>query len=149
MTAALLLAAEGGVADAAALVEPSWHRSVLLIVADGGLVLIGIGILLCLLRVLRGPHLVDRAVALDAIAVQLVGVVVLLTLRLGQLVLFDGVLVLSLIGFAGTVAISQYVLRRRVRREAEDHPKVAADEARQDLADAAARVGETGGGDAR
>ena len=95
--------------------ELPWHKTLLFVLLDVGLVVIGVGVLLCAWRVLRGPHLVDRAVALDAIAVQLVGLVVLLTLRLGQLVLFDGVLVLSLIGFAGTVAISQYILRRRLK----------------------------------
>ena len=96
---------------------PSWHRGLIVGLADVGMVVVVASIVLCTIRVLRGPHLADRAIAVDAIAVQLVGLVVLLTLRLGTLVLFDGVLVLSLIGFAGTLGISQYIIRRAVRRQ--------------------------------
>jgi multicomponent K+:H+ antiporter subunit F len=79
---------------------------------DFGILVIVLGMFLCIVRLLRGPHLADRALAVDTIAVHLIGLVILLTLRLNSLVLFDGALVLSLLGFAGTIAVSQYIIRK-------------------------------------
>jgi multicomponent K+:H+ antiporter subunit F len=67
------------------------------------------GMLVCIYRMLRGPHLADRALAVDVIGIHLIGLVIILTMRLGSLVLFDGILVLSLLGFAGSVAMAQYI----------------------------------------
>ena len=98
---------------AAEVAGPAWPAVVTGVVVDVGIVLVVLGIAGCVYRLVRGPHLADRAMAVDVIAVQLIGLVVLFTLRLDTLVLFDGILVLSLIGFAGTVAMGQYILRRR------------------------------------
>jgi multicomponent K+:H+ antiporter subunit F len=93
----------------------TWHARLVELTTELGIVLITGGILLCLYRLVRGPHLADRALALDTIAIHLIGLVILLTLRLDSLVLFDGVLVLSLLGFAGTVAVAQYIARPHLR----------------------------------
>jgi hypothetical protein len=60
--------------------------------------------------------LLDRALALDTIAIHLIGLVILLTIRFGSLVFFDGALILSLLGFAGTIAVAQYIGRMHLRR---------------------------------
>ncbi len=75
-------------------------------------IIAGMGI--CIFRLLRGPHLADRALAVDVVALQLVGLVIVQTLWYQSLVLFDGILVLSLLGFAGTVAMAQYIGRPHV-----------------------------------
>ena len=82
-----------------------------------GLVLMLLGIALSLVRLIRGPGLWDRALAADTIAVLLIGFVILLAMRIHSLMLVDGVLVLSLLGFAGTVAVGQFIIRRHVRRK--------------------------------
>jgi multicomponent K+:H+ antiporter subunit F len=88
-----------------------------------GILTVAAGVLACIVRLFRGPHLADRAVALDTLAVHIVAFVVLLTLRIDSLVLFDGALVLSLVGFASTVAVAQYILRpHRRRRSGSDAP---------------------------
>jgi multisubunit Na+/H+ antiporter MnhF subunit len=107
------------------LAEMTWHRGLIVVLADVGFVVVIVGIALCTVRVLRGPHLADRAAAVDTIAVQLVGLVVLLTLRQGSLALFDGVLVLSMIGFAGSVGMAQYMIRRAVARQARQAERAA------------------------
>ena len=56
------------------------------------------------------------ALAVDVVAIQLIGLVILLSMYFGSLVLFDGVLVLSLLGFAGTVAMAQYIGRPHLKR---------------------------------
>ena len=73
------------------------------------------GLLLCLYRMVRGPHLADRALAADTIAIHLVGLILVLCLRSGTLVLLDGAIILSLLGFVGTVAVAQYIARPHLR----------------------------------
>ncbi len=65
--------------------------------------------------VLRGPHLADRAIAIDMVAFAvtcLIGVSALLT---GVGALLDVALVLSLISFLGTVAIARFIERTTER----------------------------------
>lgn len=107
--------AQGISAAAAAPSEGTMLDRTTLIVADIGIVLTVAGILLCVLRLRRGPHLADRAAAVDSITVQLVGLVLLFTLRGKTLSFFDGALALSLMGFVATVAMGQFLIRRRLR----------------------------------
>jgi multicomponent K+:H+ antiporter subunit F len=83
---------------------------------DFGIVVVVAGMLLCVARLLRGPHLADRALAADALATHLQAALVLLTMRSGTLLLFDGVIVLALLGFLTTVAFAQHILRGSARR---------------------------------
>ena len=94
----------------------AWSAALVDYAIDGAIVVVVAGILLCVARLLRGPHLADRALALDTIAIHVIGLVVLFTMRLDSLVLFDGVLVLSLLGFAGTIAVAQYIARPHLRK---------------------------------
>jgi multisubunit Na+/H+ antiporter MnhF subunit len=80
------------------------------------IVIVIAGILLCVLRMLKGPHLADRALAADTIAVHLVALIVLLTIRFDTLAFFDGALIVSLLGFTTTVAMAQFIIRRRLRQ---------------------------------
>lgn len=86
--------------------------SILIGVIDVGLVLIFLGICLCLVRLVKGPTLIDRGVAADTISLQVVGLVLLITVRLGSIVDFDAVLIVSILGFVSTVAFAQFIGRR-------------------------------------
>ena len=79
--------------------------------AAGGVVVVSLCIVLCLFRVVRGPTLADRGAAADVIGVQLVGLVILLTMLSGSLLYVDGLLIVSLLSFAGTIAVSQFIAR--------------------------------------
>lgn len=98
------------------LANMTWDELLVDRVVDVGWIVLAAGILLCLVVVVRGPHLADRAIALDTISIHVVGLLLLLTLRIDSLLLFDGALVLSLVGFAGTVGVAQYIMRSRVQR---------------------------------
>lgn len=77
--------------------------------------LLGLPILLGFVRLVRGPSLPDRVVALDfitAVAVAASGVWAIAT---GNPVFLDVAMVLALISFVGTVAFARY-LERRGRR---------------------------------
>ena len=84
---------------------------------------------MCIYRLLRGPHLADRALATDTLAVNLIGLVTLLTMRLKSPLFVDGILVLSLLGFAGTVAMARYIARPHVRKPKPLNPDQTADQA--------------------
>jgi multicomponent Na+:H+ antiporter subunit F len=69
-------------------------------------------LILAFLRLVRGPSLPDRVVALDLIAVIAVGMIAVYAIDLGQKVFLDVGVVVALIAFLGTVAFAQYVERR-------------------------------------
>lgn len=70
---------------------------------------LALAMVLALGRLVRGPTMQDRIVALDLIAVLTVGVIVTFTAGSGQRELLDGAIVIALVGFLGTVAYAWYV----------------------------------------
>lgn len=68
-------------------------------------------VILAFVRLVRGPSVPDRVVALDLIAVLVVAVVAAYNIATGQPVLFDAAIVLALVAFLGTVAFARYVER--------------------------------------
>jgi multicomponent Na+:H+ antiporter subunit F len=67
--------------------------------------------LLALVRVVRGPTLPDRVVAIDLIGVLIVGVIVVGAAATGEHAFLDVAIVIALISFVGTVAYARYVER--------------------------------------
>lgn len=71
----------------------------------------GVGVLLCAWRLWRGPDLVDRAMALDTLMVNVIALIVTWGIWQGSSVLFEAALFFAMIGFVSTVAFCRYVLR--------------------------------------
>jgi multicomponent Na+:H+ antiporter subunit F len=69
------------------------------------------GLGLTLLRLLRGPSLPDRVVALDLAAVLVVGFVAVHSVRAGVDVFLSAAVVLALLSFLGTVAFARFIER--------------------------------------
>ncbi len=69
------------------------------------------GILLCLLRLLKGPTAPDRAAAMDTACTVTTALLVLLALFFGRPVYLDVALVYALLMFMGQVAIARYLER--------------------------------------
>ena len=67
---------------------------------------------LALTRLIRGPSLADRVVALDLFAVIAAGFLSVYAIETNQVVLLDVAIVQALIAFLGTVAFAQYMERR-------------------------------------
>ncbi len=70
-----------------------------------------VSVLLTGWRLLRGPELPDRVLAIDTLYVNVVALVILLGIRLSSDLLFEAALVIAMLGFVGTVALSRYVAR--------------------------------------
>jgi multicomponent Na+:H+ antiporter subunit F len=62
-------------------------------------------------RLLRGPSLPDRAVALDLLAVIVIAVLAAFAVAVEQPVYIDLILAVGLLAFLGTVAFASYVER--------------------------------------
>ncbi|MGZ8253730.1 MAG: K+/H+ antiporter subunit F [Burkholderiaceae bacterium] len=76
--------------------------------AIGGLAL---SLLLATWRLLRGPTLPDRILALDTLYVNSMALLILVGLRFGTELYFEAALVIAMLGFVGTVALSKYLMR--------------------------------------
>jgi multicomponent K+:H+ antiporter subunit F len=72
---------------------------------------LGLAMLLCAWRLVRGPTLPDRVLALDTLYVNVVAFVVLLGMQQGTGLYFEAALLIALLGFVSTVALSRYLQR--------------------------------------
>ena len=77
-------------------------------------VLIGASMLLCMSRLLRGPHAADRILGFDTLYVNTVALLVVLGIQDGTAIYFEAALLIALTGFIGTVALARYVARGEV-----------------------------------
>lgn len=71
-----------------------------------------LALLLALLRVIRGPTLPDRILALDLMTSLSVGFVAVVALRTGFMLYLDIAISVALAGFLATVALARYLLQR-------------------------------------
>ncbi len=78
-------------------------------VLRAGLVLLGAALLVALARLVWGPSLPDRVVALELTATLTAGTIVVYAVAAGQPVLLDVAVVIALLGFLGAVAFARYV----------------------------------------
>ena len=67
-------------------------------------------------RVLKGPTVGDRIAAFDFLAVNLALLIVVVALRTGYSSLLDVALLVSILGFLGTVALARYLLSGKVMK---------------------------------
>ncbi len=74
--------------------------------------MVGLALFLAFARLVRGPTLPDRVVALDLMGVLAVGMLAAYAVATDQPALMDPAAVLALVGFLGTVAFARYLERR-------------------------------------
>jgi multicomponent K+:H+ antiporter subunit F len=72
---------------------------------------VALSTVIVLIRLLRGPDIVDRILALDTMAINAVALVVLLGMRWHTDLLFEAGLILAMLGFVSTVALARQVAR--------------------------------------
>jgi multicomponent K+:H+ antiporter subunit F len=76
--------------------------------------LVGLAMLMALWRLLRGPSVPDRILALDTLSVTAIAELMLLGMQLDSPVYFEAALIIAMLGFCSTVVLSKYVLRRDI-----------------------------------
>jgi multicomponent K+:H+ antiporter subunit F len=62
-------------------------------------------------RLLRGPTLADRILALDTLYVNSVALLVLIGIHFDTALYFEVALIIAMMGFVSTVALAKYLLR--------------------------------------
>jgi len=75
------------------------------------LALFAISILIALYRIIKGPTTPDRAVALDMIGVNLISIIAIVSIVLKTKAFLEAILILGILAFISTIAISKYVER--------------------------------------
>lgn len=79
-----------------------------------GFVLVVTAMLLTLYRLVRGPSLPDRIVALDTLYINVVALVMLIGIRIDSSIFFEAALLIAMMGFAGTAALCKHAMERNV-----------------------------------
>ena len=67
-----------------------------------------ISMLLCLIRLITGPSIVDRLLALDTLFLNATCLVVILGIYWSSTFLFEGSLLVAMLGFVSTAALARY-----------------------------------------
>lgn len=70
-----------------------------------------LAIALGMMRLARGPTVIDRILAFDLITTSAVGMIVLLSIQWKTAIYLELILIFSLLGFFGTVAFVYYLSR--------------------------------------
>ena len=76
---------------------------------DIAMVICAFNFLAFLFRVLRGPAVADRAVAMDSCGTAVMALIVIYSMRQGTDLYMSCVLVIAILGFIGMVALSKYI----------------------------------------
>lgn len=71
----------------------------------------GLGLLMNLWRVIKGPEVSDRILALDTMVINVIALLILLGMGLGTAVFFEVAMLFALVGFVSTVAYCRFLLR--------------------------------------
>lgn len=64
-----------------------------------------------MVRLVIGPSVGDRILALDTMVVNAIGLIVLLGIAQGSRIYFEVTLIIAMLGFVSTVAYARFVLR--------------------------------------
>ncbi|KQD01385.1 monovalent cation/H+ antiporter subunit F [Acinetobacter soli] len=72
------------------------------------LVAITISMFLCLIRLVMGPSVIDRLLALDTLFLNATCLVIVLGIYWATTNLFEGALLIAMLGFVSTVALARY-----------------------------------------
>jgi len=72
---------------------------------------ISLGFLFNLYRLLLGPDLPDRILALDTMAINAIALILLYGIRVGATTYFEAALLFAMFGFVSTVAFCKFILR--------------------------------------
>ncbi|GGD67806.1 K+/H+ antiporter subunit F [Lacimicrobium alkaliphilum] len=79
--------------------------------------MIAVGVMLCvalvlnLWRLLIGPHVVDRILALDTMYINSIALILLYGMYSGTQLYFEAALLIAMLGFVSSVAFGKYLLR--------------------------------------
>ncbi|GAA0831766.1 MULTISPECIES: K+/H+ antiporter subunit F [Marinomonas] len=74
-------------------------------------VCICIALILNLWRLIQGPSVSDRILALDTMYINTIALILLYGMYMGSALYFEAALLIAMLGFVSTAALSKYLLR--------------------------------------
>jgi multicomponent K+:H+ antiporter subunit F len=78
---------------------------------DFGFFALSLAVLLNLWRLLRGPSLMDRVLAVDTMVINIIALIILFGIQQRTTIFFEAALLFAMFGFIATVAYCRFVLR--------------------------------------
>ena len=84
------------------------------------LVIVVLSMLAMLIRVILGPSLADRVVAIDAVGLQLMAVVALFSMLIGVQYMVVVILLIGILAFLGTAVFAKYMDKGTVSEHDQD-----------------------------
>ena len=84
------------------------------------LVIVVLSMLATLIRVILGPSLADRVVAIDAVGLQLMAVVALFSMLIGVQYMVVVILLIGILAFLGTAVFAKYMDKGKVIEHDQD-----------------------------
>jgi len=82
------------------------------LITSAVLIILSISLILAFIRLVRGPSLPDRVIALDLATTMAIGIIAVFAMQNNQAVFLDVALILALLSFLSTVAFAYYIERR-------------------------------------
>ncbi len=76
-----------------------------------GFAMVSLALLLSFLRLIKGPDVPDRILALDTLYINSIALLVLLGIYFQSALYFEAALLIAVMGFVGTIGLSKYLLR--------------------------------------
>jgi multicomponent K+:H+ antiporter subunit F len=73
--------------------------------------LLGVAMILAFWRLLRGPDLVDRVVAIDVLYIDACAMLLTWGIRMDTVLHFEAALIIAMLGFLTTAAFAKFLLR--------------------------------------
>ena len=74
-------------------------------------VLVSLASLFSLIRLIAGPSIPDRILALDTLYFNSIALIILYGIQQGSALYFEAALLIAVMGFVGTLALSKYLMR--------------------------------------
>jgi len=85
--------------------------TILQMALDFSTLAVALAMVLCGVRLFRGPDMPDRILAFDTLYINVVALVILLGIRWQTELMFEAALIVAMLGFVGTVALARYMTR--------------------------------------
>lgn len=90
------------------------------------LLLISMGLLSCsiliaMYRIIRGPTLSDRILALDSISYSIIGIVAILSIRMDTRAYLETILLIGILAFLSTISLCKFLERGVVIEHKRDY----------------------------
>ena len=74
----------------------------------------GLALVFALWRLVKGPGIADRVLALDTLFINAIGLIVLYGIAGGTQMYFEAAIIIAMLGFVSTVAYARFMLRGNI-----------------------------------